>query len=600
MFKTFTLLVVCLISTGVFAQGVAPTFDLSNYGVRIEPDKRLMIVLAAMETARTTNAAGEDVPVIVTPLSAEGAKFRELLRSDLAAMPADLRQRISTFMVAHKKRYANLTDAELVAPFISMAYALTPAPELADPVVTTDLPGNLLDVLDFAPLVRDFYRRSSMSGNINDYIKQYQKAADGRLRNSTREMVSEILAYLNTKPQLFITEKIKTETGKTKSKSTTLRQVEFRDRDRTFTLVPELLAPVGAVNFVNVKDDYFVVVPAELPADRDLSASDVRRGFLQFVVDPMVYGLGKDIETIRPVVKHLLDERRKIEPTTSPDVYLTISRSLVAAIDAKQSEYIKSRAMTMQARQRIDSVKTDAEKRAIVQELEKVKATLADETAMKLSEDYEKGAILDFYFAEQLSGFEGSGFDIASSIKDMLLAFDGTKEVDRLGQFAEARKRAAASRETRKANPAATNVIVENPVTNRLVEIQKLIDAKNYTQAAADLKLLREKNPTEPRIYYNIGRVMSLSAEVLEDEDRQKSALLEAKVAYENVIRTATNMTDRALLSLTYVALAKIYEFYNDKTYAAAVYDKAIQLGPVTGGAHSEALTAKARLIKEQ
>lgn len=598
MFRSFILLFICVFAASVSGQAVG--FDLSNYGVRIEPDKRVMIVLAAVESARTLDSAGNDVPVVATPLSGEGVKFRELLKNDLAAMPADLRQRISTFMVAHKKRYPNMSDADLVAPFISMAYALTQAPELADPVVMTDLPGNLLDVLDFAPLVRDFYRRSSMSGNINEYIKQYQKTADGRLRNSTREMVSEMLSYLNTKPQLFITEKVKTETGKSRSKKTTLRQVELRDRERTFTIVPEMLAPLNAVNFVNVKDDYFVVVPAELPADRDLSASEVRRGFLQFVIDPMVYSLGKDIETVRPLVKKLLEDRRKIDPTASPDVYLTISRSMVAAVDAKQAEFVKVRAMTAQARQRIDAVKTDPEKRAIVQELDKVKASLSDETALRLSEDYEKGAILSFYFAEQLSGFEGSGFDIASSMKDMILAFDGTKETDRLGQFADARKRAAAAREDRKKNPTATNMIVENPVTNKLVEIQKLIDAKNYAQAGAELKLLREKNPAEPRIYYNIGRVMSLSAETITEEEKQKAKLLEAKVAYENVIRTATNTTDAALLSLTYVALAKIYEFYNEKAYAVAIYDKAIQLGPVNGGAHAEALTAKARLIKEQ
>lgn len=600
MFKTLTLLTVCLFSTSVFAQSVSPGFDLSNYGVRIEPDKRVMVVLATLESARTVDAAGNDVPVIASPLSTEGGKFRELLRSDLAAMPADLRQRISTFVVAHKKRYSNQSDTELVGPFISMAYALTPAPELADPVVTSDLPGNLLDVLDFAPLVRDFYRRSSMSGNINEYVKTYQKTADGRLRSSTREMVSEILTYLNTKPQIFVTEKIKTETQRSGSKRTTLKNTEVRERERTFAIVPDLLAPINTVNFVNVKDEYFVVVPAELPIDRGLSTSEVRRGFLQFVIDPLVYSLGKDVETVRPTVKKLLDERRKIDPAASPDVYLTISRSMVAAVDAKQAEYVRASALTAQARQRVDSVKTDAEKKAIVQELEKVKAGLADETALRLSEDYEKGAILAFYFAEQLKDFEGSGFDIASSMKEMVLSFDGTKETDRLGQFAEARKRAVAARDLRKKNPVATSVIVENPVTNKLVEIQKLIDAKDYSQAAAELKQLREKNPSEPRIYYNIGRVMSLSAENITDEEKQKATLLEAKIAFENVVRSATTSTDPALLSLTYVALAKIYEFYDNKTYAISIYDKAIQLGPVPGGAHGEALNAKARLIKEQ
>ncbi len=494
MFKSIILVFICLFSASAFAQNVATGFDLSNYGVRIEPDKRVMIVLATLEAARTTNAAGEDVPVINTPLSPEGMKYRELLKNDLAALNADLRQKISSFLIQHKARNPKLTDAEIVAPFISMAYALSPAPELADPIVMTDLPGNLLDVLDFAPLVRDFYRRSSFSGNINEYIKTYQATADGRLRGSAREMVSELLGYLNTKPQLYFAEKIKTETQKGKSKSTKLRQVETRDRERRFNIVPELLAPVGNVSFINIKDDYHAVLPAELPADRDLSFSEVRRGFLQFVIDPLVNAASKDIETIRPAVKKLLEDRRKVDPSTSPDVYLTISRSLVAAIDAKQTENVKIRTTTAQARQRVDATAGDAEKRKIVQELEKYKSGLADETALQLSEDYERGAILVFYFAEQLRGLEDSGFDVASSMKEMILSFDPLKETDRLAQFADARKRAIAAREERRKNPVTTSLI-ENPVTTRLIEIQKLIEAKNYAQAGTELNSFLRKIP---------------------------------------------------------------------------------------------------------
>jgi tetratricopeptide (TPR) repeat protein len=595
MFKSIILVFICLFSANAFAQAVPTGFDLSNYGVRIEPDKRVMIVLATLEAARTTNAAGEDVPVINTPLSPEGIKFRELLKSDLAALNADLRQKISSFVISHKARNSKLSDAEIVAPFISMAYALTPAPELADPIVTSDLPGNLLDVLDFAPLVRDFYRRSSISVNINEYIKTYQRASDARLRGSAREMVSELLSYLNTRPQLYFAEKIKTETQKGKSKSTKLRQIETRERERRFYITPELLAPIGNVNFLNIKDDYHAVLPAE----SDLSFSEVRRGFLQFVVDPLVNSTSKDIETIRPAVKALLDERRKVEASVSPDVYLTVSRSLVAAIDAKQTEYLKTRATTAQARQRIEHLTTNAEKGAVALELQKYKNALADETALQLSEDYEKGAILVFYFAEQLKGFEDSGFDIASSMKEMILSFDASKETGRLAQFADARKRAVAAREERRKNPI-TSSIIENPVSTRLVEIQKLIDAKNYVQANTELKQLLAKNPQESRIYYNIGRVASLSAESITEIDKQKQALLDAKVAYENVLRSATRSTDVALISLSYVALAKIYEFYDEKGYAAALYDKAIQIGDVPNGGHSEAIAAKARLLKDQ
>ncbi len=278
---------------------------------------------------------------------------------------------------------------------------------------------------------------------------------------------------------------------------------------------------------------------------------------------------------------------------------MTISRSLVAAVDAKQIENVKITIATAQARQRIDNTSADPDKRKIVQELDKYKSGLADETALQLSEDYEKGAILVFYFAEQLKGLEDSGFDVASSMKEMILAFDPAKESDRLSQSADARKRAMAAREERKKNPT-TSIIVENPVTTRLVEIQRLIDAKNYVQANSELKQLLTINPNESRIYYNLGRVASLSAESISDLEKQKATLLEAKVAYENVLRSATPRTDAALISLTYVALAKIFEFYDQKGYAMALYDKAIQIGDVTGGAHREAMEAKARLLKDQ
>ena len=587
---------ILVFSIGAFAQGVPQGFDLANYGVRIEPDKRVMIVLAALETARTTNAAGESVPVLNTPLSAEGMKFREQLKSDFAMLNEDLRSKISQFVISYKNRNPGKTDTQLVAPFISMAYALTPLPELADPVVTSDLPGNLLDVLDFAPLVRDFNRRSNFSGNVNDYIKTYQKAADGNLRNSSREMVSDLLSYLHTKPQLYYTEKIKTETQKSKSKSTKLTNTENRSRERRFFIVPELLAPVGDINFLNIKDDYYVVLPAET----DLTFSEVRRGFLQFVIDPLVLNNSKDIATIRDSIKLLLDERRKVDPKASPDVYLTISRSLVAAIDAKQNENIRNRIATEQSRERLTRLKTDEEKKTVTKQLFAYRSALADETLLQLSEDYDKGAILVFYFAEQLGSVEDSGFDIASSMREMLLTFDAAKETGRYAKYADARQRAVAAREDRRKNPTAS-IIAENPVTMRLLEITKIIDGKNYDQAGKELNALLSKNPSEPRIYYNIGRVASLSAESLADEEQQKAKLLEAKTAFENVLKIANKQRiDAALLSLSYVALAKLYEFYDDRTYAMGIYDAAIKVGDVTGGAYKEAMAAKARLIKEQ
>lgn len=606
IFATFVLFA---LSVCAFAQAVPAGFDLSNYGVKIEPDKRVIVVLATLEAARTENEKGEPVPVLNTKLSEPGKQFRELLKSDLAGIRPDLRQRISQFVIAHKRRYPNLNDEQLVAPFVSMAYSLTQVPDLADPVVTSDLPGSLLDVLDFAPLVRDLYRTTNIGANLNEYVKAYQAESDKSIRPSARSMISQLLGYLHTKPQLTVVERVRTETTKTNQKKSSIGITKDRIRERHFVIVPEMLAPVGYVNFVNVKDDYHAVVPA----DSDLTLSEVRRAYLQFVVDPLILSVGKDLETVRLEYKKALDERRRIDPSVSPDVFLSASRSLVAAIDARELEQFKNRVASERARARLTAIGGTDPTKKIAEELDKVKKENAEETLLRMSEDYEKGAVFVFYFADQMAALEVSGTDIAGSIREIVLSFDAAKEVGRYESYADVRKRALAVREERKNQTAA---VVDNPVLRGLLEIQNTIKTKNYKQAEAELKQLLEKYPDDPRIYFNIGRVAAISAEMIDGDveaQGQRAKYLEAKVAFENVLRISnardlevkktgdtSRRVDPALISVTYVSLARIFEYYDRKTDAIAIYDAAIKLGDVAGGAYNEALTSKQRLLKNQ
>jgi len=582
MKRVLSLAIVLIFSFNAFAQNAQTGFDLMNYGVRIEPDKRLMTVLAALE------AAGVD-----TSLTEDGAQFRQKLKTDLLSLSPDLRQKLVVFVEQYKRRHPKATNSEIIAPFVSMAYSLTPVPDLTDPSRATDLPGDLLDVLDFAPLVREFYRRA-FSQKIDEYVKDYQVTGTD-LRPSAAEMVGELLDYLHTKPQLIFVERIKTETKNAKGKKT-LTKIETRERERRFFIVPEMLAPKGTINFVNVGDNYYAIVPPKT----DLSQSEVRRAYLQFVVDPLVLDSAKDIATARVGIKALLDEQRKINPDVSPDVFLSVSRSLVAATEARQIEFEKTNIATAQARRKIDQVKTVDEKRAVSAELDAIKKSLSDETALQLSEAYEKGAVLSFYFADQLKGLEDSGFDIAGSLRDIILSLDTTKETNRLAQYADARKRAVAAREERRKNNAGQEFVVENPVTKKLLEIDQIIKAKNYVESEKQLKQLLEANPSELRISYALGRVASLSAESINEIDKRKNRLLEAKTHYTNVVRSATQTTDAALLSLSYVALARIYEYFGENQYAVKIYETAIKIGNIRDGAYKEAIAARDRLLKEQ
>ncbi|MEO7539753.1 MAG: hypothetical protein ABIV21_06980, partial [Pyrinomonadaceae bacterium] len=270
----------------------------------------------------------------------------------------------------------------------------------------------------------------------------------------------------------------------------------------------------------------------------------------------------------------------------------------VAAVDIRQSEFTQVRLATNAARAKIAGLKTDAEKRAVSAELEKFKQALSDESTLRLYEDYQKGSVLALYFAEQLKGMEDSGFDVASSLREMMAAFDPAKESARVVGTADARARAVAARKARKENPQVQSVIAENPLTTHLLEIQKLIEAGNYAKAGADLKQLLAQNPNDPRVLFTIGRLAGLSAVAIQDEDAQAKRLLEAKEAYGNVLKNSTGTTDKALLSLTYVALGRIYEYFSDPAYAAKLYDQSIKIGDITGGGFKEAIAAKHKLIK--
>ena len=592
MKKIFLFAFFAIFSVNIFAQNQPAAFDLSNFGVRIEPDKRLMLVLATLEAARIRTESGGEVPVIKTPLSEAGEAFRQKLKTDSEAVPEDLRQRIGYFLQQHKKRHPQATDAQILAPFISMAYTLSPVPDLSEPTARTNLPGDLLDVLDFTPLVREFYRSAKMSEKLDGYYKDYVAAGDA-MRPSAVKMVRELLDYLNTRPETVYLEKVKTEAPKGKSKKTTLQTTEIREHERRFYIVPEMFAPRGTINFRNVGDDYFVIVS---PAT-DLSSSDARRAFIQFVIDPLVIKNAKDILPLRDGIKLLLDEQRKANANISPDVFLAVSRSLVAAIDAKEAEYRKTQIATAEARRKIERVQGIEEKKKVSAALDEYKKGLADETALQLSESYENGAVLAFYFAKQLEGFADTGFDIAGSLRDIILSLDPTSETNRLAEFAAARKRAVQARQDARITALT---VIENPVTKRLQEIETVIKAKNYPQAEADLKKLMRENPDDqPRIYYALGRVSSLSAEGIADEELRNKRLVDAKLFYENVLRTKTDQTDPALLSLSYVALGRIHEFFGETEYAVKIYEAAIKMGNLPDSGYAAAVAARERLLKD-
>ena len=582
----------------VFACGVAlsqpvqqrqgATFEISEYGVDFQADQRLIVVMAALE------AAGFD-PV---PPGREATGFRAKVRKDLANLDPDLRARMKTFYERNRLP-APATAADQAARFVSLALALGPLPALEAPARDNDMPAGLLEVLDFAPLVQEFYRRSGIDGHMVEYVRAYQAEGD-RLRAPATEMVRSLLTYLHTRPITTSSERVEVKAPTTK-KDKEQKRYTFRTKDRRFLILPDLLTPRGAINFRIITDDYYAIVPE----GTDPASSELRRAYLQYVIDGLVLRFNRDVALRRDAIKQILSERQKAGAQVSPDVFLSAGRSLVAAADARYVEMRGLEELGRSNRARLAAAKTDADRAAITKNSQIEIKAIQDETVARLAEEYERGAVLAFFFADQLKGIESAGFDLANFFPDMIASFDPVREIRRPSEYAETVQRANAARQARLASrKAAESTSAEAPtgrdaaLVKDLAAVEETMRRKDYNDAEARLKEMLANYPGEPRIFFALGQAASLAAMDATDEEIQAQRLNRALGQYRLAIAAASTETDKAILSRAHESMGRINAFLDNTAEAMKSFDEAIKLGDVRGGAYREALEGKKKLTQ--
>jgi tetratricopeptide (TPR) repeat protein len=566
-----------------------PVMDLTEYGVRIEPDQRLIVTMAALD------AAGFDP----TPPGKQISTFRALVRKDNAALDPALRERMKSFF-EKTKLPAPATAADQAARYVSLAYALGPVPTLDSPARSDDLPGGVLDVLDFAPLVREYYRKSGIDERLISYTRAYQAEGD-RLRKPAGEMVKSVLSYLHTRPITVTQERVRVKSpDKKKNAQTAIATVEH---ERKFFIVPDLLAVPGVINFRVITDDYHAVVPEGI----DPASSELRRAFIQFIADALVLHVNKEVAARREQIKLMIDARTKEGGTISPDVFVVVTKSLVAAADARFEEAERIRQVDALQRARIAQAKDDATKAEIVKQAQAARAAIADEATARLAEDYDNGSVLDFYFGDQLRDVSASGFDLTNFFADMINSFDPARELKRRSEVKDAHDRAMAAR---KAHPRYSSWLIDpagesteradasrtTALTKSLKEVEALLQTRDYATAETRLKALLQENPGDARLFFAIAQTSSLWARDTTDDDLQEQRLNIALANYGFAVQAASPDTDRVLLSRAHEAMGRILAFLDRKDEAMKEFDAAISLGDVAGGAYKDAIAGKRKL----
>jgi tetratricopeptide (TPR) repeat protein len=389
---------------------------------------------------------------------------------------------------------------------------------------------------------------------------------------------------------------VKNPDGKNKKK---LVKYETREHPREFFIIPDLLGAPGTLNFRVIGDNYYAIVPA----NTNPTNSELRRAYLQFMVDPIILKYNKDIALRRLDVRRLIETRLQAGGVASADVFVTVTRSLVAAIDARQQESSQIISLTNQARALLDKTQDQAKRTAITKELAKKKAEIADESILQLCESYERGALLAFYFADKLKEVESAGFEFSSFFPDMMASLNVATEMNRLADNKVARERAAKAREARRTALAAAEKEENDPSKQRraallksLTEVENLILIKNYEQAETQLKNLLREYQGEPRIFYALGRVASLSAVGITDSVVIEERLNKALTNYKFAIEAPTSDSEPGIKSRAYVNMARVLEFFERTEEAIKAYDAAIAIGDVDGGAYQDALAGKKKL----
>ncbi|MEJ7711401.1 MAG: hypothetical protein WKF84_16445 [Pyrinomonadaceae bacterium] len=318
-------------------------------------------------------------------------------------------------------------------------------------------------------------------------------------------------------------------------------------------MVQDLLASPGAVNLRVIADDYFLIVP---PNAR-MNTSEVRRSYLRYVIDPLILSFNREVSARRDALRELVNERQKAtSKILSADVFPAVTRSMIVAADARMEQLAALELLAVETASSLRRAK-ESERPAISKESQQRRQAIEDETTLQLAEAYEDGAVLSFYFAEQLRGIETSGFDVSNGFADMIASFDPVREKNRLIEFKEPQERALAARTARakevaaaRLNPAAE---ASNPGRAKLIarfsEVEDLLNLKNYQEAETRLRGMLQEFPGEPRVFFALGQAYSLAARDAFDETLQAQRLDRATAFYRQAAQIATRDTDAALLS---------------------------------------------------
>ena len=136
----------------------------------------------------------------------------------------------------------------------------------------------------------------------------------------------------------------------------------------------------------------------------------------------------------------------------------------------------------------------------------------------------------------------------------------------------------------------------EAALVRDLSAVEDTLRNKDYNEAETRLRDMLKDYPREPRIFFALGQTASLAATDAVDEQIRDERLNRALGQYRLAVAASSPDTDKAIMSRAYESMGRISAFMDNTAEAVKLFDEAIKLGDVRGGAYKEALEGKKKL----
>lgn len=264
-----------------------------NSVATLDTSEALFALMAAINNCGYNDEVAASAPVRA---QIRGEVDAALANSEKAAMAE---KDVCAFYRDHQQA----DDARTVSAYVSLGILMNNPPAFTTKVPEADLPPDASFVLGIASPLQRMYAEANLHNiwlkhqpEYNALIRQYHEPM--------REMITALSQYLRLQQSSYL--------------------------GRNFTIYLEPLIGPSLANSRNYRADYFFVVS---PTAANLKMHEIRHTYLHFILDPLAYKRGTDMNRIRPLLASIknapLDDSYKEDPT------LLVTESLIQAIEAR-------------------------------------------------------------------------------------------------------------------------------------------------------------------------------------------------------------------------------------------------------------------------